>query len=63
MLLSNAQCRDRGSIMSDKFKMVLIESLSTILLCKVCNQEHEKYGMIDGVCRSCIRLKIIEGDK
>jgi len=46
--------------MSNEFKMVLIESLSTILICKVCNQENEKYGMIDGVCRGCVRVKTIK---
>jgi len=49
--------------MSNEFKMVLIESLSTILICKVCNQEHDKFNMVDGVCRGCVRLKIIEEGK
>ena len=63
MSLPNAPNYYGDILMSNEFKMVLIESLSTILICKVCNQEHEKYGMIDGLCKSCIRLKIIEGDK
>jgi len=60
MLLPNAQCRYRGRVMSNEFKMVLIESLSTILICKVCNKEHEKFGMVNGVCRGCVRLKTIK---
>jgi hypothetical protein len=60
MLLPNAQKYYGDILMSNEFKMVLIESLSTILICKVCNQEHEKFGMVDGVCRGCVRVKTIK---